>query len=126
MLYAGRFIGGFAGGICSVVSPTYLSTIKEIKIRLPSLYFKKLKFFTSQIGEITMPTLRGILGMFFSTFVCSGILVTSLMGWLNWRLISAISAIFPVILFAAMFFAPESPYYLIKAGTLFYFVNLNT
>ncbi|XP_046640468.1 facilitated trehalose transporter Tret1-like isoform X2 [Daphnia pulicaria] len=91
MLYAGRFIGGFAGGICSVVSPTYLR-------------------------EITMPTLRGILGMFFSTFVCSGILVTSLMGWLNWRLISAISAIFPVILFAAMFFAPESPYYLIKAA----------
>ncbi|EFX73487.1 hypothetical protein DAPPUDRAFT_325263 [Daphnia pulex] len=69
MLYAGRFIGGFAGGICSVVSPTYL--------------------------------------------------ITSLMGWLNWRLISAISAIFPVILFAAMFFAPESPYYLIKAGKKF-------
>lgn len=31
MLYIGRFIGGFTGGICSVVSPTYLGTIWKIQ-----------------------------------------------------------------------------------------------
>uniref|UniRef100_A0A0P5PFR2 Putative Solute carrier family 2, facilitated glucose transporter member n=1 Tax=Daphnia magna TaxID=35525 RepID=A0A0P5PFR2_9CRUS len=91
MLYAGRLLGGIAGGICSVVSPSYL-------------------------GEISMPSLRGLLGMFFSSLLCAGILVTSLTGWLNWRLISGIAAVHPIILLVAMFFVPESPYHLIKTG----------
>ena len=66
--------------------------------------------------EITMPTLRGLLGMFFSSMLCAGILVTSLLGWLNWRVISGISAFDPFVLLVAMFFVPESPYHLIKIG----------
>ncbi len=66
--------------------------------------------------EITMPTLRGLLGMFFSSMLCAGILVTSLLGWFNWRVISSISAIAPLILLVTMFLVPESPYHLIKIG----------
>lgn len=65
-----------------------------------------------------MPSLRGLLGMFFSSLLCAGILVTSLTGWLNWRLISGIAAVHPIILFVAMFFVPESPYHLIKTGVV--------
>ena len=90
------------------------------------MFFEKSLFSQLKIGEIAVPSIRGLLGMFFSSSLCCGILVSSLMGWLNWRLISAISAIYPLILLAAMFFVPESPYYLIKAGTrTFYFLNKN-
>lgn len=52
--------------------------------------------------------------------VVLGILVTSLLGLgLDWRWISAICAIDPLIFLVAMIFMPESPYYLVKKGTIF-------
>jgi SP family facilitated glucose transporter-like MFS transporter 8 len=92
MLYIGRILGGFAGGICSVVAPSY-------------------------VGEISIPSIRGLLGFFFQLMVCTGILVVSLFGLgLHWRWISAISAIFPLIFLAAVMYVPESPYFLVKKG----------
>lgn len=58
--------------------------------------------------------------MFFASMLCAGILFTSLLGWLNWRVISGILAVFPLILLAAMCMAPESPYYLMKKGIFHY------
>lgn len=67
-------------------------------------------------GEVTTPALKGRLGILYSVLLVSGILVTSLFGWLNWRVISGISAVAPLIFFIAMFFVPESPYHLFKSG----------
>jgi hypothetical protein len=57
--------------------------------------------------------------------VVLGILVVSLFGLgLDWRLISAIEAVFPVILVLSMIYVPESPYYLVKKGSTFLFQQL--
>ena len=49
--------------------------------------------------------------------VCTGALVSSLLGLsLDWRWISGISAVHPVILFLVMFLIPESPFFLVKQG----------
>jgi len=92
MLFIGVFMGGLAGGISSVVSPSY-------------------------IGEISTPVMQGFLGIFFQLSICAGILLTSVMGIsLHWRLLAAILEIFPLILVMAMMFVPESPYHLVKKG----------
>jgi len=92
MLYIGCFLGGLAGGISSVVSPSY-------------------------VGEISTPVMQGVLGMFFQLSICSGILLSSVMALgIKWRLMAAILEIFPFLLLIAMIFVPESPYYLVKKG----------
>ncbi|KAI9554051.1 hypothetical protein GHT06_019323 [Daphnia sinensis] len=92
MLYVGRIIVGFAGGVCSAIAPCY-------------------------IGEISTPTMRGIVGFFFSLNLASGLLVTSLMGlWMDWRWISVVCTIEPIIFLIGLIFIPESPYYLVKKG----------
>ncbi len=61
--------------------------------------------------------MRGTAGLFYSMNRASGILVTSCMGlWLDWRWLSAICTIQPLILLVGLSFAPESPYFLIKKG----------
>ena len=69
--------------------------------------------------------MRGLLGFSFQLMVVLGILVVSLFGLgLDWRLISAIEAVFPVILVLSMIYVPESPYYLVKKGSAFLFQQL--
>jgi len=90
MLYIARLLGGMAGGICTVAAPSY-------------------------IGEITTANKRGSLGSVFQLSLCIGIVVSSLLGLgLNWRLISGILEVFPLISLTAVAFIPESPYYLVK------------
>ncbi|KAI9554058.1 hypothetical protein GHT06_019330 [Daphnia sinensis] len=91
MLYVGRIVGGLAGGVCCVVAPSY-------------------------IGETSTMSMRGALGMLFSAMMSAGILATSLLGWLDWRWISAICTIFPVVVLVGIIFVPDSPYFLIKQG----------
>ena len=81
---------------------------------LPLNFYKSI---LGILGEIATPPLRGTLGFSFQLMVVTGILVTSLFGLgLDWRLISAISAVFPVIFLLCMIYIPESPYYLVKKG----------
>lgn len=52
--------------------------------------------------------------------VVLGILVVSLFGLgLDWRLISAIEAVFPFIFLVSVLYIPESPYYSVKKGSYF-------
>ncbi|XP_046650497.1 facilitated trehalose transporter Tret1-like isoform X1 [Daphnia pulicaria] len=90
MLYVGRLLGGLAAGICCAVAPCY-------------------------IGEISIPDIRGTVGYFFSTNIGLGILFTQILGLgLDWRFISGVCAITPLVLFALLYFVPESPYFLVK------------
>ncbi|XP_046452123.1 solute carrier family 2, facilitated glucose transporter member 8-like isoform X5 [Daphnia pulex] len=92
MLYVGRIIVGFSGGVCTAIAPCY-------------------------IGEISTPTMRGIVGFFFSVNLASGLLVTSVMGlWMHWRWLSVICTIEPIIFLVGMICVPESPYFLIRKG----------
>lgn len=66
--------------------------------------------------------MRGIVGYFFSVNLASGVLSASLMGlWLEWRWMSAICTIEPILFLIGLFFVPESPYYLVKNGQLLFF-----
>ena len=70
-----------------------------------------------QLGEIAIPSMRGLLGFAFQVMITTGILVTSLFGLgMDWRLISAVSTVFPLIFLLSMMYVPESPYYLVKKG----------
>ncbi len=61
--------------------------------------------------------MRGLLGFFFQLMLTVGILFTSLLGLgLDWRWISTILAVFPLISVIAMILVPESPYYSLKKG----------
>jgi hypothetical protein len=69
------------------------------------------------LGEISTPTMRGTAGLFYSMNRASGILVTSFMGLcFDWRWLSALCTIEPLILLVGLFFVPESPYFLVKKG----------
>lgn len=89
MLYAGRLFAGIAtGGIC-VTAPLY-------------------------IGEIAETSIRGALGAFFQLFLTVGILFTFVVGGLtSWRVLSAISAVIPIIFVVTFVFVPETPQFLL-------------
>ena len=94
MLYIGRIVTGLAVGICCVALPTY-------------------------IGEISIPSNRGVTGTLFTLSLVAGILFASCLGIaLYWRWISVICAAFSVPYLAAVCFVPESPYYLAKKSQL--------
>ncbi|CAG9854458.1 unnamed protein product [Phyllotreta striolata] len=87
-LYIARSINGFAGGL-STVSLVYVS-------------------------EISHPKLRSMLLSLNSVFVTFGILLTCLLGlWFTWRTMSFIFIIMTVFCSIAIWFIPESPYWLI-------------
>ena len=70
-------------------------------------------------AEISTPPMRGTLGFLFQAMLTVGILFASLLGLgLDWRWISAILAVFPLISVVSMIFVPESPYYSFKKGAI--------
>lgn len=60
------------------------------------------------------------MGFFYSLNLTSGLLFTSVMGlWMNWRWITGICTLEPVIFIFGLLLIPESPYFLVKNGLLF-------
>lgn len=113
MVCGGRVICGLAAGICSAAVPVYVGNVDD---RIGSLRQLMTYYASSSAGEIATLDMRGTLGMFFSLGLSAGFLFTSLLVWLNWRVISGILAAQPILFLAAMYFVPESPYFLVKKG----------
>lgn len=91
MFYFGRFITGMSGGAFCVAAPLYTAEISEKEI-------------------------RGTLGSYFQLMLTIGILASYTLGALieNMKTLSIISAVMPLIFFAAFFFMPETPVYYLK------------
>lgn len=90
MLYTGRVFAGIATGASCVVAPMFISEIAET-------------------------SLRGALGAFFQLFLTVGILFIYVVGAIvDWRTLSWVSGIFPVLLIVTVFFIPDSPIFLVK------------
>jgi len=92
-----RVIGGLAVGAVSVLSPMY-------------------------VAEVAPPKIRGTLITIYQLAITLGILVAYLVNFAlhdldnNWRWMFA-TGLFPsVVFFAGLFFIPESPRWLVKAG----------
>lgn len=67
------------------------------------------------MAEVTEPTFRGMLAASGTACVISGIFVQFVLGTvMHWRNIAAVSSALPVITIIALFFVPESPYWLLS------------
>ena len=70
--------------------------------------------------EISIPSIRGILGTFFHLSLVIGFLLCSVLGLeglgLSWRWITIICTTAPILFLVSVIFVPESPYYLLKKG----------
>jgi MFS family permease len=92
-----RILGGLAVGSASVLSPMYVS-------------------------EVAPPGKRGMLVSIYQFTITFGILISYLINfWLhdepnNWRWMFATGTIPSVLFFTGLFFIPESPRWLCKAG----------
>jgi len=92
MIFIGCFVAGFFGGLCSVGVSIY-------------------------VGEVSTPSMRGLLGFLFQLFISLGMVTSSLLALrLEWRLISAILEVSPFLLLVGMIIVPESPLFLLKKG----------
>jgi len=95
LFISARFIGGFAVGIASILSPMYIAEIAPAKYRGRLVSLNQLAITT------------GILIAFFTNFI----LVDS--GENNWRWMLAVMAVPATLLFFSLFFVPESPRWLV-------------
>ncbi len=99
------------------VQPLPLVTLVLIVHSLILFSLIALTYTLWHIGEISTPTMRGIVGFFFAFNLSCGVLVTSVMGlWMHWRWLSVICTIKPIIFIVGMICVPESPYFLMRKG----------
>lgn len=69
------------------------------------------------IGEIAEASIRGALGSFFQMFLCVGILLTYFLGALvDWRTLSIMLGVIPIVFLVFFFFMPETPIFLLKSN----------
>ena len=62
------------------------------------------------IADISQPSIRGALGSGFQLMVVTGIwLGATISLGLTWRWLAGVSAAFPLVMAACLFFMPESP-----------------
>lgn len=95
MLMTGRIITGFCAGITSLVVPTY-------------------------IGEFASPDIRGTLGSGFQLMVTIGVVYSYAIGAVvkTWQMLAGLCIIPVLIYFVMVFFAKESPNFLLSKGKL--------
>jgi len=91
MLYLGRFLTGFSGAF-SMLAPGYIAEICEVEI-------------------------RGSLASFMQVMTMLGLLFTYTMGsYLNWRSLSAVCSVVPIMVVISFYFLPRSPVFLMEKG----------
>lgn len=89
-LYAALFLTGIAGGLLEAPVLTYVS-------------------------EITQPHVRGALAATSSLSIIIGVFTQFLLGLLlYWRVVALVNIVFSVLAIIALFFVPESPYWLVS------------
>lgn len=92
MLYIGRIVTGFCGGVFSVACPMY-------------------------IGEIADKEVRGTLGACFQLMLVTGIEFTYVVGaFLPYLVLNLMCTAVPVVFAFLFFWMPETPQYLLKRG----------
>lgn len=66
---------------------------------------------------MTQPQFRGMLAATGTTCVITGILIQFILGtFFSWRTVALISSFLPLFTITALYFVPESPYWLLTKG----------
>lgn len=99
MLFAGEFLCSIPWGVFTVAAPVYASEVGPVSLRA---YFE------------TFVVLCWGIGQFFAWAVLDS-LEGSLSNW-SWRIPFAVQWVWPVIIIPLVFFAPESPWWLVRRG----------
>lgn len=69
------------------------------------------------MAEVTQPQFRGMLAASGTTCFITGIFIQFILGtFLSWRTVAIVSMFLPVFTISALFFVPESPYWLLTKG----------
>lgn len=69
------------------------------------------------VAEVTQPQFRGMLAATGTTCVITGIFVQFILGsFLTWRNVALVCSFMPIITIFALYFVPESPYWLLTKG----------
>ncbi len=101
VLFVGEMLCGIIWGILTSLAPTYASEICPLRLR---------DILTAYVN------LCWSIGQFIATGVLAG-MATNESEW-GYRIPFAIQWIWPVIIFSFIFWAPESPYWLVRHGKL--------
>lgn len=118
MLYAGRFLTGFAGGMCLFSRTPQKKNPIIFGIKNAFSHFPKIGAFfvvaPAYIGEIASKDIRGTLGSCLQLMITIGILFVYVIGHFNTlKTVNIICAVLPLIFFALFVWMPETPYYCI-------------
>lgn len=69
------------------------------------------------VAEVTQPQFRGMLAATGTTCVITGIFTQFILGtFFSWRTVALISCFLPLFTITALYFVPESPYWLLTKG----------
>lgn len=99
ILFVGEFLAGLVAGCFVVIAPTYASEIAPLPLRA---------LMTSYIN------LSSVIGQFIGQGIMTG-LDSRTDEW-AYRIPFAIQWVWPVLVLSLIYFAPESPYWLVRKG----------
>jgi SP family general alpha glucoside:H+ symporter-like MFS transporter len=101
VLMVGQMLCGTVWGVLSSLAPTYASEVCPLRLRDPLTAYVNLCW---------------SIGQFIATGVVTG-MATNAADW-SYRLPFAIQWIWPVLILSFIYWAPESPYWLVRHGKI--------
>ena len=108
-----RLLGGLGIGLASNLSPMYISEVSPAKTRGAFVSINQL---TINIGVVAAQAVNWVIARNMPADFTSEQILNSWYGQEGWRWMFGAGAFPAVIFFVLMFFVPESPRWLIKAG----------
>ena len=110
---ANRLLGGVAIGLASNLSPLYIAEIAPAAMRGKLVSINQL---TIVIGILLAQVINWLIAEPVAPGATPEQILASWNGQVGWRWMFGVTAIPAFLFFAAMFFVPESPRWLAKAG----------
>jgi SP family sugar porter-like MFS transporter len=108
-----RLLGGLGIGLASNLSPMYISEVSPAKTRGAFVSINQL---TINIGVVAAQAVNWVIARNMPADFTSEQILNSWYGQEGWRWMFGAGALPAVVFFVLMFFVPESPRWLIKAG----------
>jgi sugar porter (SP) family MFS transporter len=110
-----RILGGFAIGLASSLSPVYIAELAPAQLRGKLVSLNQL---TIVFGILLAQVVNWLIAKPIPSTATASEILNSWNGQVGWRWMFGVTAIPSVLFLFAMFFAPESPRWLVRNGSL--------